>query len=97
MSEQKQDSAELKMQVVLEVLKGQKSLAQICWEYNVTADLVNCWRDTFLERAPLIFADRRVGSKGSGEAQRIAELERMVERLTRDLDAAKKVLELLPP
>ena len=40
MSKHKQYSAELKTQVVLEVLKEQKSLAEICREHEVAADLV---------------------------------------------------------
>lgn len=59
MGKHKQYDVTLKTQVVLEVLKGQKSLAQICREYEVGADLVCHWRDMFLERAPQAFADPR--------------------------------------
>jgi transposase len=96
MSTHKHYSAELKIQVVLEVLKGQKSLAEICREHEVAADLVCHWRDVFLERAPQVFADPRASSKTVAEEQRIAELERMVGRLTMELDASKKALRLLP-
>ncbi len=96
MSKHKQYSAELKTQVVLEVLKGQKSLAEICREHEVAADLVCHWRDVFLERAPQVFLDPRATSKTAAEEQRIAELERMVGRLTMELDASKKALRLLP-
>lgn len=40
MSKEKLYSAELKLQVVLEVLKGEKSLAQIYREHEVAVDLV---------------------------------------------------------
>jgi len=96
MSKHKQYSAELKTQVVLEVLKEQKSLAAICREHEVAADLVCHWRDVFLERAPQVFADPRAAGKTAAEEQRIAELERMIGRLTMELDASKKVLRLLP-
>lgn len=96
MSKHKQYSAELKTQVVLEVLKNQKSLAQICREYEVAADLVCHWREVFLERAPQVFLDPRASSKAIAEEQRIADLERMVGRLTMELDASKKVSRLLP-
>lgn len=88
MSKHKQYSAELKTQVVLEVLKNQKSLAQICREYEVVADLVCHWREVFL--------DPRANRKTQEEEQHIAELERMVGRLTMELDASKKVSRLLP-
>jgi transposase len=96
MRKHKQYSSELKTQVVLEVLKGQKSLAQICREHEVAADLVCHWRDVFLERAPQAFADPRGSGSGSKEQERIAELERMIGRLTMELDASKKALRLLP-
>ena len=48
------------------------------------------WRKQFAEEAPKIFANNK--SNGvSAEAQRIAELERLVGRLTLELDASKKL------
>jgi len=89
-------SAELKLQVVLEVIKGDKTLAQICREHEVAADLVCHWREVFLERAPQVFTDPSGTSKGTTDEQQIAELERMVGRLAMELDASKKALRLLP-
>lgn len=96
MTQHKSYSAELKLQVVLEVLKGEKSLAQICREHEVAADLACHWRDVFLQRAPQVFLDPRANGKAVADEQRIAELERMVGRLTMELDASKKALRLLP-
>ena len=96
MGKHKQYSAELKTQVVLEVLKEQKSLAEICREHEVAADLVCHWRDVFLQRAPQVFVDPRASGKAAAEEQRLAELERMVGRLTMELDASKKAWRLLP-
>ncbi len=96
MGKHKHYDAELKTKIVLEVLKGQQSLAQICREYEVSADLVCHWRDVFLERAPQVFADPRTSGKATGDQQRLTELERMVGRLTMELDASKKALRLLP-
>jgi len=95
MGKHKQYDAALKTKIVLEVLKGQQTLAQICREYEVSADLVCHWRDVFLERAPQAFADPRSSGKTTGEQERIAELERMVGRLTMELDASKKASKLL--
>jgi len=47
MGKHKHYEAELKTHIVLEVLKGQKSLAQMCREREVSADLVCHWRDLF--------------------------------------------------
>jgi transposase len=51
--------------------------------------LLTRWRRQFAEEAPKIFARKTDGV--SVEAQRIAELERLVGRLTLELDAAKKL------
>jgi transposase-like protein len=96
MGKHKHYDAELKTKIVLEVLKGQQTLAQICREYEVSADLVCHWRDVFLERAPQAFADPRMTGTSTQDQQRIAELERMVGRLTMELDASKKASKLLP-
>ena len=96
MGKHKHYDAALKTKIVLEVLKGQQTLAQICREYEVSADLVCHWRDVFLERAPQAFTDPRSSGKTTGEQERIAELERMVGRLTMELDASKKASRLLP-
>lgn len=96
MGKHKHYDAELKTKIVLEVLKGQQTLAQICREYEVSADLVCHWRDVFLERAPQAFADPRSSGKATGDQERIAELERMIGRLTMELDASKKASKLLP-
>jgi transposase-like protein len=50
------------------------------------------WKAEFIERAPEIFATRP--SRGD-EQQRLVELERMVGRLTMELDAAKKASNIL--
>ncbi len=96
MGKHKHYDAELKTQIVLEVLKGQKSLAQICREREVSADLVCHWRDLFLERASQVFTDPRATAKYDQEQERIAELERLVGQLTVELAATKKVSQLLP-
>ena len=95
MGKHKHYDADLKTKVVLEVLKGEKTLAQICRDYEVSADVVCHWRDVFLERAPQVFADPRSSGKANGDQERIAELERMVGRLTMELDASKKASKLL--
>ncbi len=48
------------------------------------------WRKQFAEHAPKIFANSK-SNGASAEAQRIGELERLVGRLTLELDAAKKL------
>jgi len=87
MSKRRTFAPEFKAQVVLEELSGIKDKAEICREYRLRPQVFLRWREEFVERAPEIFATKR--SRGD-EQERIADLERMVGRLTMQLEAAKK-------
>jgi transposase len=79
---------EFKAKVVLAELTGVKSAAEICRENRLKPQVFSRWKTEFMDRAPEIFATKP--SRGD-EQERIAELERMVGRLTMELEAAKKV------
>lgn len=85
-------SAEFKAQVVLEVLSGAKSSGEICRQYQIHPNLFARWKSTFIEQAPSIFNQEQTRS---AEQERIAELERMIGRLTMELEVSKKVSSLL--
>ncbi len=87
MSRRRTFTPEFKAQVVLEELTGVKDKAEVCREYRLQPQVFSRWREEFVERAPEIFATER--SRGD-EQERIAELERLVGRLTMELEAAKK-------
>jgi len=80
---------EFKVRVVLEMLSGQKTLMEVSRAYGIADHLVSRWKTEFLERAPQLFGDTTQDEHG--DKRRIAELERMVGRLTMELDTAKKV------
>ena len=90
MSGRREFSPHFKVQVVLEALKGERSQAQICRQYNISCELLRQWKKQFLERAHLIFTP----GANSKEHQRIAELERLVGKLTYELSVSKKVFSL---
>jgi len=94
MSKRREFSAEFKLETVLEGVRGEKSVAQICRERDITDSLYYKWRDEFNQNAAKLFADkRRTGTDES--AERVAELERLVGRLTMALEIAKKASGLL--
>jgi transposase-like protein len=92
MSKRRTFTPEFKAQVVLEELTGIKDKAEICREHQLRPQVFTRWKTEFLERAPEIFATQP--SRGDEQA-RIAELERMVGRLTMELEAAKKASNVL--
>ena len=82
-------TADFKLDTVMEGFRGEKSISRICRERNITDSLYYKWRDTFLEQAEDIFKDQR-GTNATGAEDRIAELERMIGRLTMENDILKK-------
>lgn len=84
-------SAELKAEVVLAVLTGEKSQAEVCREQQVSAQQFSAWKQQFLQNAAQAFQK----PLSAGESEQIAELERMVGRLTMQLEIAKKASSIL--
>jgi transposase-like protein len=84
---------QFKAQVVLEVLAGLKSPSGIARQHELKPELISRWRDIALEGLEGLFQ----GDDQRGRDQdRIAELGRMVGRLTMELEVARKALVMLP-
>jgi transposase-like protein len=85
-------SAEFKTQVVLDLLSGAHTAAELCRQHQLHTQLLSHWKSEFLERASQVFEQ---DDKHSVEQERIAELERLIGRLTMELEIAKKASLLL--
>lgn len=92
MSKRRRFSAEFKSQVVLELLSGEKSMAELCRAHQLSSQMVGNWKQQFLAAAPQAFEK---SGEPSAEQAHIAELERMIGRLTMELEIAKKASHLL--
>ena len=92
MAKRRSFKPEFKARLVIEELTGVKTMAEICRENQLRAPVFSRWKAEFLKRAPEIFATKP--SRGD-EQERIAELERMVGRLTMELETAKKASDIL--
>ncbi len=84
---------EFKAEVVLAILTGARTQAELCRQHRLKPELVALWKKTFQERLPLLFAGE---PRDGQEAARVAELERLVGRLTLELDVLKKASTWLP-
>ncbi|MBM3149519.1 MAG: transposase [Chloroflexi bacterium] len=71
----KRYSPKFKFHVVLEVLTGDKTNAQVAKAYGVHPNSANTWRRTLLEKGPEIFAQD--GTVAQYE-RRIAKLEHLI-------------------
>lgn len=85
-------SAEFKARVVLEVLSGAKTAAEVCREHQIKPQLFASWKAQFLENAPQAFGQERRLDESS---ERIRELERLLGQKTLELEIAKKASDIL--
>jgi transposase-like protein len=81
-----------KTQVVLQLISGEKTRAELCREHRISSQQLGNWKKKFLDNASSLFESKRQQDE---EAEQIAELERMVGRLTMQLEIAKKASSIL--
>ena len=84
--------AEFKVRLVLELLTGSVSQAELCRKHDLKPQLVAHWKAIFLERLPLLFGDDAYHDQNQ---VRIAELEQLVGRQAYELEILKKASRLL--
>ena len=92
MGTRRQFSADFKARVVLDVISGRKSAAAVCREYHLNPTLLANWKKAFLASAPKLFERETLTDPAE---VRIEELERLVGKLTLELNVAKKAFKLL--
>jgi transposase len=80
-------SPEFKAKVVLDVLTGSASPAEVCRKHQISPTLFGLWKATLLERLAVVF---QADEARSAEAARIADLERLVGQQALELAALKK-------
>lgn len=85
--------AEFKAQLVLELLSGTASQAELCRKHGLKPQLLAEWKTAALERLHTLFQE---DPQVSRDQLRIAELEQLVGRQTYELEILKKVSRMLP-
>jgi transposase-like protein len=85
-------SPQFKSQIVLQLLSGERSMAELCREHQLTSQMIGTWKQQFLAAATRAFEN---DITSNAERERIAELQRMVGKLTMELEIAKKASRLL--
>ncbi|MDQ0285555.1 transposase-like protein [Desulfofundulus luciae] len=92
MGTRKQYPAEIKAKIVLEILKEEKSIAQIASEYGIHPSVLNRWKNTAVEKLPSLFTDetKNIENMKSEYEKKIQDLCAEVGRLTTELTWLKK-------
>jgi transposase-like protein len=93
MAHRRKFTPEFKAEVVLELLSGAKSSTELCREHQIASAVLADWKAIFLERAASLFANSE--SCNTQGTTRVAELERLVGRLTLENDILKKATSIL--
>lgn len=87
-------SIEEKLSIVLEGLKGESNISQICRKYGISQSLYYKWRDKFLDGGKEALKNSRGSSTGKTEEAKIEELEKVIGRQTIVIEVLKKNLKL---
>lgn len=87
----KQHSPEFKAKVVQEILKEEKTMAQIASEYGVHPAQLSQWKKTMLENIASVFVDdRKLAKQQKAKEAEIERLYSKVGKLTTELEWIKK-------
>jgi transposase len=78
---------EFKAKVVLALLRGEQSPAELCRLHQLSPNLLSTWKQTFFDRLALVF---QADECQEHEDRRIADLEQLVGRQALELELLKK-------
>jgi transposase-like protein len=96
MRERRNYSNSLKAKIVLEVLKGEKTMAEIASAHSVHPNQISKWKKQVLEGLPQIFSgNNRKREREKEQEQLIAQLYQQIGQLKVELDWLKKKSEFL--
>ena len=95
MAKRRKFTPEFKAEVVLEVLSGATSQAEVCRRHNLNENQLSQWKRQLLENAETSLFESTQKESSEVSEKRIAHLEQLVGRLTVALDIQKKALDWL--
>jgi transposase-like protein len=91
----RQWTAEQKLAIVLEGIKGTVSVAELCRTHGVNQVQYYKWRDLFLEGAKQRLSGKSSSNGSTEDKVKIKELERIIGKQTVTIEILKKTQELL--
>jgi len=87
-------TAEQKMSIVLQGIKGETSIAEICRNHGISQVQYYKWRDLFLEGAKKRLNGKSRSNGSNSYIAKIKELERIIGKQTVTIEILKKIQEL---
>lgn len=86
----KTHSKTIKFKAAMEMIKGDKTVSELCHEYGVVQSVLYRWKQTLQENGSSLFEDNR--SKKNDTCMNIEALERKIGQLVLENDFLKKAL-----
>ena len=90
----KKFEAAFKARVVLEALKGEKTLAELSSQYGVHSNMITRWKQELLARLPELF-EKGKNRQSEGQGEKTDDLLKIIGELKVENDWYKKKLKFL--
>ena len=79
-----------KLEIVLEGLRTETSITEVCRKYGISSSMYYKWRDLFLRKGEEIFANQGNFASERAYIDKIREMERIIGRITIENEIFKK-------
>ena len=86
----KKHSDEFKLKIALAAVKGDNTVAEMCYEFGVTSSQIYSWRNRLIEGGAAIFEDKRRAENQKNEVER---LHKLLGKLAAERDFLSHVLD----
>lgn len=87
-------SAEEKLSIVLEGLREETNISELCRRHGISQSIYYKWRDKFLEGGKTALVNNGAPAGAQAEKAKIAELERVIGQQAVEIQVLKKNLRL---
>lgn len=87
-------TAEQKISIVLQGIKGELPVAELCRQHGLSQTQYYKWRDLFLEGGKQRLNGNSIAHSSSPDKAKIRELERIIGQQTIDIQILKKIQEM---
>jgi len=89
MARGRKHSAEFKAKVALAALREQKTMSELCSEFQMQASQISLWKKLAMQRLPEVF-ESKAGRTDSGQPELLDALYRQIGQLQMELAWLKK-------
>jgi transposase len=87
-------TAQQKSELVLASLRGQKTIAELCREHEISETLLRRWREQFLAAGAERLQGRQERTETDELRRQVARLERALGRMTIEVEVAGELLRM---